>query len=68
MRFIFLFVVIVVGIGLFLQADMDIPHFNWVGHLPGDLLVRKNGIVLYFPITTSLIFSILLSFLLGQKK
>ena len=68
MRFIFLFVLILVGLGLFLQTDTDLPHFNWLGHLAGDLVIKKNGTIFYFPITSSLMISILLSVLLGRKK
>ncbi len=32
-----------------------------LGHLPGDLYVRRKGFVFFFPVTTSLILSLLLS-------
>lgn len=35
-----------------------------LGHLPGDIRIEKPGMVFYFPITTSLIISIVLSLLL----
>lgn len=32
-----------------------------VGHLPGDILIRREGFTLYFPLTTMIIFSIVLT-------
>jgi Protein of unknown function (DUF2905) len=34
------------------------------GHLPGDLLIRRKGFTLYFPITTCLIVSAVISLIL----
>ncbi len=35
-----------------------------LGRLPGDLLIKKNNFTFYFPFTTSLILSALLSLIL----
>lgn len=35
-----------------------------LGRLPGDIAIRKDGFGLYFPITTSIIVSIVLSVLI----
>jgi len=32
-----------------------------LGHLPGDLIIRRGGFTLYFPITTCIIVSVLFS-------
>ncbi len=32
-----------------------------LGRLPGDILIRRNGFTFYFPLTTSIIVSLLLS-------
>lgn len=34
-----------------------------LGRLPGDILIRRNGFTFYFPLTTSIIVSVLLSLL-----
>jgi hypothetical protein len=34
------------------------------GHLPGDISIQRKGFSFYFPITTSLVVSILLSLIL----
>lgn len=63
MRFLAVFVLFVVGVGLFLLTEQQIPYFKWIGHLPGDLIVRKENVTIYFPLTTSLILSGIISLL-----
>lgn len=35
-----------------------------LGHLPGDIIIRKGGMTFYFPIVTCIIISILISLLI----
>lgn len=38
--------------------------FAWIGHLPGDIhLTGKHGGRFHFPVTTCLVFSLLISFI-----
>ncbi|MCX5725631.1 MAG: DUF2905 domain-containing protein [Candidatus Saganbacteria bacterium] len=37
----------------------------WVGRLPGDIIVRKEGFTLYFPIVTMILISIILTIILN---
>lgn len=39
-------------------------RFPWLGRLPGDIYVKKENFTFYFPLTTSIIISLLLSFIL----
>ncbi len=53
---------IIIGLALLLIGL--IIHFNpnWqIGKLPGDITIKKENFQLYFPITTSLLISLLLS-------
>jgi uncharacterized membrane-anchored protein len=52
-------ILIVVGIGLSLA-----PKIPWLGRLPGDVVIRKEGFVIYFPLATCLLVSLVLSLLL----
>jgi uncharacterized protein HemY len=53
--------ILITAIGVvFLFAD-KIP---WLGKLPGDIYFQKKNFSLYFPITTCIILSILLSIVL----
>jgi hypothetical protein len=62
-----IFGIILVGLGLFLTFMNKIP---FVGKLPGDILVQKKNFTFYFPITTSILISIILSiiFWLWSKR
>lgn len=58
-------IMIVVG-GLFLFGS-KIP---FIGRLPGDIAIQKKNFSFYFPITTSIIISVILSLImwfLGRK-
>lgn len=52
-------VFLIVGAGLYLLGK--IPG---VGRLPGDIVIKKQNFTFYFPLTTSIIISIILSFIL----
>ena len=52
---------ITAGVGLILLAGDKIP---WLGRLPGDLLFKGKKGSFYFPITTCLLISIIISFIL----
>jgi hypothetical protein len=51
-------ILIIVGIG-FMLGD-KIP---FIGKLPGDIMIKKERFSFYFPITTSIIISIILTIL-----
>jgi hypothetical protein len=56
-------VLIVVGT-LFLL----LPKIPWIGKLPGDLFYKGEKVSFYFPITTSIIISIILTLLYSIFK
>jgi hypothetical protein len=43
--------------GIFMLAG----KVSWLGRLPGDILIKKENFTLYFPITTCILASIILS-------
>lgn len=49
---------------LFGVALLFLPKIPLVGRLPGDIYIKKDNFVLYFPIVTCIILSLFLSFLL----
>jgi len=53
--------VIIVIIGMILLFSEKLP-FN-LGRLPGDIVIKKENFSFYFPITTSILISIILSLL-----
>jgi hypothetical protein len=52
--------VFIIVIGLLLLLGEKIP---WIGRLPGDIIIRKEKFSFYFPITTCIIISIILTLL-----
>jgi hypothetical protein len=48
----------VIGGGLLL-----LPKIPWLGKLPGDIFYKGEKITFYFPLTTSIIISIILTLL-----
>jgi hypothetical protein len=52
--------VFIVLVGVLLLVGEKIP---WIGRLPGDILIKKEKFTFYFPITTSILISIILTLL-----
>ena len=52
--------VLIIAIGVLLLIGEKIP---WIGRLPGDIIIKKEKLTFYFPITTSIIISIILTLL-----
>lgn len=52
---------ILVALGLLLTLAPKIP---WLGKLPGDIALTRGNFMFYFPITTSILISVVLSLLL----
>jgi len=57
-------ILIVAGLALVLAglAVTFRAQIPWVGRLPGDIWIRKENFSFYFPITTSILVSIILTF------
>jgi len=53
-------VIVIVGLALILASRWNLP----LGRLPGDVPWRGKNTVVYFPIATSIIISIVLSLIL----
>lgn len=58
-KYIVLIGVAIVVIGVVVYFFHDKLH--WIGRLPGDIRVEKENFKFYFPITTMIIFSVVLS-------
>lgn len=49
---------ILVGLGVLVQFGIN---FSWFGKLPGDISIKGENYAFYFPITSGLLVSIVLS-------
>jgi uncharacterized protein HemY len=38
-------------------------RLSWIGHLPGDIRIEKDNFRFYFPITTMILISVILTFI-----
>jgi len=56
-RWLVLAGVVLVLVGLLAQSGA----LSWLGRLPGDIRIQRPGFSFYFPITTMLVISALLS-------
>jgi formate hydrogenlyase subunit 3/multisubunit Na+/H+ antiporter MnhD subunit len=51
----------IIALGVLFTFGGRIP---WLGHLPGDIYVQRDRFSFYFPITTCVVISILISLVL----
>ena len=55
---------LVIGVIIYFFHD----KLHWVGRLPGDIRIEKEGFRFYFPIVTMIIFSVLLTVVINVIK
>jgi hypothetical protein len=60
-KFIIICGVFLVVIGIIISFSSKIP---FLGKLPGDIFINKNGFTFYFPLATSILLSIIISAIL----
>ncbi len=53
--------VILVVVGVVVTFAGKIP---WLGHLPGDIMIERGRFRFYFPLTTSILVSVIVSLVL----
>ncbi len=53
-------ILIIAGLILWLGGN----KLGWIGHLPGDIRIERENFRIYFPITTMIVISIVLSVIL----
>jgi hypothetical protein len=66
-RLLFLLGLVLALAGILIVYVGKIP---WIGRLPGDILIQRKNFTFYFPLTTGILISFLLTFilwLLGRK-
>ena len=51
-----------IAVGVVLMSGTKLP---WLGRLPGDIFIQPPGLSFYFPITTSILLSLLLSLVIA---
>lgn len=59
----------IIAAGLFIVLAGVIVYFfhdklNWIGRLPGDIRIERENFRFYFPITTMIIFSLVVTLII----
>jgi formate hydrogenlyase subunit 3/multisubunit Na+/H+ antiporter MnhD subunit len=54
--------------GFILWGASAVPGLDRIGRLPGDIYLRRGNFSFYFPLTTAIIVSIVLSILLTWMR
>ena len=62
-KYIIGFGILVIVIGIIVYFFHD--KLNWIGRLPGDIRIEKENSRFYFPITTMILFSLLLTLIVN---
>ena len=55
---------VIAGLLIWLAGD----RLNWIGRLPGDIRIERENMRFYFPITTMILVSLIVSFILWVGK
>ena len=66
-RFLIITGIIVVVVGGILLLSGRVP---WLGKLPGDIMIQRKNFTFFFPLATSILLSIVITFifwLFGRK-
>ena len=63
-------VIIVLGLVIMSIENgiLNIKWLNWFGNLPGDIKIEKENFKFYFPLTSMIIISVVLSLILRILK
>ncbi|HEY6420922.1 MAG TPA: DUF2905 domain-containing protein [Candidatus Binataceae bacterium] len=59
-------VLIVAGVAIW--ALPSIPYVGRLGQLPGDFYIKRNNFTLYFPLTTGILMSVVLTILFSLMR
>lgn len=60
-RTLIIFGLVLVVVGLILSFAGKVP---WLGNLPGDITIQRERFTFYFPITTCIVISLIISLVL----
>lgn len=60
-KFLIILGLIIAAIGVIFTLAGKLP---WLGRLPGDIYIKRDNFTFYFPLATSIIISLILSFII----
>lgn len=57
-------VLVIIGVIIYFFHN----KLHWIGHLPGDIRIEKENFSFYFPVVTTILFSIVLTLIIQLIK
>ncbi len=60
-KFLIITGIIIIAVGGLFLISGKLP---WIGKLPGDIVIQRKNFTFYFPLATSILLSIIISFIL----
>ena len=66
-RFLVITGIVIAAVGGLLLLSARVP---WLGRLPGDIMIQRKNFTFYFPLATSILLSLVITFILwlsGRK-
>ena len=64
-KYIIMAGVMIILLGVIIYFFHD--KLNWIGRLPGDIRIEKENFKFYFPITSMIIFSVLITIIIASS-
>lgn len=65
-KYIIILGAVIIGIGLLVYFFHN--KLNWLGRLPGDIRIERENFRFYFPFTTMILLSLLLTLIINVLK
>lgn len=65
-KYIIILGTVIIGIGLLVYFFHN--KLNWLGRLPGDIRIERENFKFYFPFTTMILLSLLLTLIINILK
>lgn len=62
-KYILIAGVVIVFVGILVYFFHD--YLRWIGRLPGDIRIERNNFRFYFPLTTMIVLSVLLTLIVA---
>jgi len=59
-RFLVITGIVIAAVGGLLLLSARVP---WIGRLPGDIMIQRKNFTFYFPLATSILLSLVLTFI-----
>lgn len=59
---------LILGILFILAENTNFKYLDWFGNLPGDIKIERENFKFYFPLTSMILVSIVLSLLMKMLK